>query len=257
MLSAHSLLKKLSLIPFLALSGIAWGESDSSSEPAIFANTIAGATFYKSELVQNNEMVMTYSYSAGVYGGELRKAGIVLDMENGSYNFGFNKSKIDSSTLDASVRYLWSPFFAGVILSNTELAVSAPPDTNADGYLDLGTSPKKYMNVSSRGVGAIVGANIEVNKIASVYTDVSLIETVDVNESYIESGDDGMLAAKKSVKVGRRSKLHIGGLVQITKKNLDFNFGYQYQQVPITAVGVVYEEKKDTLFAGLRFRASF
>jgi hypothetical protein len=258
MFKGHSHLINLFGALYLSFAGIAYSQSDvSSSEPAVFASTTAGFTYYESKLVDSNVMVMTSSYSAGVYGGELRKAGIVLDMENGSFKFGLNGSKINSSTLDVSLRYLLSPFFAGVVLSNGQMSVSAPPDEDGNGHLDPGGLVQDYMKVSSRGIGTIIGANVEVNKMASVFFDTTVVETVDVNESYIDHPLTATVAPKKDVKIGRRLKMNIGGIVQLTKKNLDFNFGYQYQGLPVTASGESFNEKRDTIFAGLRFRASF
>ncbi len=228
-----------------------------SSDPSAFATASAGYTVYQSQLVQSNEPVLTHNYRAGVFGGETRQLAIILDVENGSYRFPLNGSRIDSSAIDIGFRYVWLPFFGGLILNNSEIRVSAPEDTDQDGHLDVGSPAKDYMKINSRGLGAVVGASYEVSKTATVFSEASVVESLGVNESYIEDPLTVEVAARKSIQLGRRIKMNIGGLVQITKKHLDFTFGYQKQQLPITAEGQTFVENQDMIFAGLRLRATF
>lgn len=227
------------------------------TEPALFASAAAGFSVYNSALVQSNDTSAIYNYSAGVFSGTSRSVGIVIEQEVGDYNFALNKSKIESRNQNVSLRYRSGQMFFGIMASNGDLTVFAPPDGNGDGYLDQGVAPKEYMRVSSSGYGAIVGSDIEIQKVASVFTDISTVEPSSVKESYLDGDGNETSTGRKDISFGRRIKLNVGGSAKLIKKILDFNFGYQHVRQPIYARTGSYLEVQNILYAGLKVRGEF
>jgi hypothetical protein len=255
-LSARFMLGMMLSVTVVLTSDYALANGDSGSpEPSFSINSLAGVTHYSSKLVQNNDLDKTYYLGIGVYGGALRRAGIVVELENGQYGFDLNGASIRTLKLDVSVRYFWISLFGGIVLSTSDLIASAPPDADGDGYLDLGAAASKTIKMGSKHVGVMIGTYFEVSKLVSVFSDLSVEESVDVNETYSDEAIGLTSSSNGSVKMGRYTKFNLGGILQITKKELDFTFGYRLQQLPFSIQGTAYNEKRNTIYAGFRYRA--
>jgi len=248
----HRTLKNCCLIFLLINSEILFAIESAGPQPAFFASTSVGLTVYKSEVVQMNDTGAAYNLTAGVYAGDTRSIGIVIESDIGNYTFGLNDSRIKTLQNEISLRYHYSPVFAGLIFSDGELAVSAPPDRDANGYLDQGATVQEYLRVMNRGYGAVLGMAFDINKTNTVYADVRWIAPSSTQESYVDNSALAATFGKRAIRFRPTIKLAIGSSMTIYKKYLDVDFGYKHIHEQFSADEKDYLELRNLMYAGLK-----
>jgi len=235
-----------------------FAKANDQNTPSFFFNVGGGYSIYKSEMVQSNDTSTSVNYGFGVYGGSDKSVGMLLQREQGTYTFALNGSSIITSHQDVHLRYRYSSFYAGLVINSSQIEVSAPPDTNGDGFLDQNIAAQEYMKVSNTGMGINLGANISVTRTAAVYIDVSSVTTSLVQQSYIENEEtaaEGFTEAE--ITIGPRMDIDLGGSIAITKNWLSMTFGFKQRTMTLTVDNSPFNEQINTTYLGLRAGWSF
>lgn len=253
MRSAIAILKLTCLIALCAAAAPGRAApNEGSPEPAFFLSSMAGATYYESDLVQNNQLGRTDYFEVGSFSGPQRRTGIIIELEKGRYNFGFSKAKISTLKIDASARYYWNPIFAGVTANTSDLTVIAPPDSDGDGYLDINSATLSKTLLNSKNFGGIFGVNFDIDKSISVMTDLTLEKCVGLNEFY-RADASAPASPARGARIENSLKLNVIGTLQITKKDFYFRVGYRYEELPVTIGNRKEIERRNTIYAGFRY----
>jgi hypothetical protein len=211
--------------------------------PSFYITAGGGYTVYKSEMVQSNDTSTTVNYGFGVYAGQDRQIGMSFQREQGSYAFPLNGASIVSQVEDMNLRYRYGPVYLGLVVNNSQLTVSAPPDADDDGFLDQNTDAEEYMKVMSTGMGGNFGVAIPIGKSSSVYLDVSSVTTSLVQQSYIENADTTANGfTEKEISLGPRTDIDLGGSIGLVKSWLDMSFGFKQRTLGVTVDGTAFSE---------------
>lgn len=227
--------------------------ADNRDTPSFYINAGGGYTVYKSEMVQSNDTSTTVSYGFGVYGGQERQVGMSFQREQGSYAFPLNGASIVSQSEDMHLRYRYGPVYLGILVNNSQLTVSAPPDSDDDGFLDQNTDAEEYMKVMSTGMGGNLGAAIPIGKSSSVYLDVSSVTTGLVQQSYIENADTTANGfTEKEISLGPRTDIDIGGSIGLVRNWLDMSFGFKQRTLGVSVDGEAFSEAITNTYISFR-----
>ena len=248
----HRTLKNCCLIFLLINAEILFAIESAGPQPGFFATTSVGLTVYKSEVVQMNDTGVAYNFTAGVYAGDTKTLGIVIESDTGNYNFGLNNSRIKTLQNEISLRYHYSPVFFGIIFSDGELAVNAPSDHDGNGYIDQGASPQEYLRVLNRGNGAMLGIGFDINKKNTIYADVRWIAPSSIQESYVNNSALSATFGQRDLSFRPTVKLTIGGSMNVYKKYVDIDFGYKHIHEQFSADEKSYLELRNLMYAGLK-----
>ncbi len=256
LLAKKSVLLLAALMPCLLFAQHGW--ADDQNTPSFFFNVGGGYAVYKSEMVQSNDTSTSVNYGFGVYGGNDKSVGMLLQREQGTYTFALNGSSIITANQDVHLRYRYGPVYLGLVINSSQLEVSAPPDADGDGFLDQNTDAEKYMKVSNTGMGINLGTNIQVTRAASVYIDISSVTTSLVQQSYIENAEttaNGYTEAE--IAIGPRLDIDFGGSIALTKNWLTMNFGFKQSTMAVIVDSTSYAEQISSTYLGLRAGWSF
>lgn len=221
--------------------------------PTFFVTATEGYSVYKSEMVESNDTSTTLSYGLGVYAGSGRNIGMVLKRESSTFSFPLNGSSLSLAWQDTHIRYRWGPVYAGVLLANSTWLVKAPPDADADGHLDVDGTAEDYLDLVTSGYGMNVGTMITISRRSYMYVDLTYSTTSEVRQKALtaSTGANAGIAAEKTVVVGPRMDLDLGGSIGITKNVLDATCGFKYRTYNISVDGTAYKEQLNSTYLGL------
>lgn len=246
---------RLALALAALLSSAAGHAADIDSQtPTFFVNATGGYSVYKSKMVQSNDTSTTVAYGFGVYAGSDRNIGFLLNREASTFAFELNSASIGVEWQDIHVRYRYGPVYMGALITTSTWAVQAPPDADADGLLDADTEAVEYLNMTSSGYGANVGARIPAGKRGEAYVDITYAAAGAIRET--ASDPDVAEAAGAAVPgtrvlgIGPRMDLDLGGSIGMTKwlKGL---CGFKYRTYQLSVDSVTFAELHTTTYMGL------
>lgn len=221
--------------------------------PTFFVNASGGYSVYKSEMVQSNDTSTTTSYGLGIWAGSQRNVGMMIKKETSAFAFALNDSKLALDWLDTHIRYRFGPVYLGVVLATSTWLVSAPPDADGDGTLDANTDPEDFLDVATSGYGLNAGTVIPIGKSSNAYIDVTYAASSTVREKPITptTGANAGTPVEKTITMGPRMELDLGGSIALTKNVIDGLVGFKYRTYSLTVDGTAYKEQLNTTYVGI------
>lgn len=191
-----------------------------------------GSSTYKSKLELQNDTGYTSRMTVGAYVGDEKNVNIRIIRETAPVTFEINSGSIKPVWNQTAITYRLGYFYLGPVLSSVAMEVTKD---NAP-----------LFTVTGSGYGGATGILCPISKSALLYLDVVSGMTSQIQEK-----------EQKEVTFGPRMNVDLGASVALTKRALDFLFGYRYMTHTITYDGTANAEKMTTTYLGLSLGFDF
>lgn len=185
-----------------------------------------GASTYKSKLQLQNDTGNTMRVTVGANVGAKKDVTIRLIRESTPINFEYSTGSITSLWNQTAITYRLGFFYFGPVIS--QVAMEATKDG------------APLFTLTGSGYGGAAGFLCPLSKGTLLHLDV-----VEAGISQIQEKE------QKPVTFGPRINVDLGGSVDITKRALDFIFGYRYMKHSITYNETANAELMTTTYLGL------
>jgi hypothetical protein len=210
---------------------VAQGTEQDRVMDTAYVTTRYGMSTHKSLLLESNDTAGTIRYGLGVWAGLDRSAGVEWTSETTAVSFALVEGTLAQTWEDLVFRYRYGSLYAGVIFGNllmtSELAGATIFDARGSGY------------------GGNVGLLMPLSKGTTFYIDVRSVSIAAAMEQ-----------TEQTFAVSGRTDMDIGATIDLTKRFLDFVFGYRYRTYSI-ATGSSYAELHTMTYLGLNFGSEF
>ena len=221
----------------ILLTGIVFSTAKAFGAPAKDVPTLSsevnyGPTTYKSELVESNDTSFSMAYSIQVMAGEDKNLGIGIRNDSNTTAFELNLSETISTWQDTVIQYSLHWVYLGVVISNLKMSA-----TKAEIAL---------FELTGQGYGGNMGFKFNFGRSGEFKLDIvsaAISEVTEINQA--------------AVTFGSRLDIDIGAAIDITRRALDFTFGYKQRTRPITLDGTSYSDTISTTYFGLRLATQF
>jgi hypothetical protein len=247
---------KLLLAAALGLAGLAASgraRADDTRTPTFFVTATGGYSVYKSQMVQSNDTSTTVAYGFGVYAGQQKNLGFLLNRETSSFDFALNKASLALEWQDMHVRYRYGPVYLGILITESHSTVTAPPDADGDDLLDQNADPVSFLDMSSSGYGGNVGARLPVAKKGEAYVDITYAAAGTVRETAadptVAAANGDAIPGTREIGIGPRMDLDLGGSINMSRW-LDVICGFKYRTYSLSVDGTSYAEAHNTTYVG-------
>lgn len=234
--------------------------ADDLDAPTFFVTASGGYTVYKSEMVQSNDTSTTVAYGFGVYAGDDKNVGFILNREASTIAFALNESSLTLEWQDIHVRYRYGPVYMGLLITESHWNVVAPPDTDEDDLLDQGADPVNYLDMTSSGYGGNVGARFPVAKRGTAYVDITYAAAGTVRETAVDpeeaAANGDAIPGTRVLGLGPRMDLDLGGSIGMSRW-LDVVCGFKYRTYQVTVEDATFAELHNTTYVGFNAGWSF
>lgn len=169
-----------------------------------------GSSTHKSLTLESNDTAYTMAYGFGVWAGSDRSMGMSWNREATTTTFELATATLAETWEDMVFRYRYGSFYSGIIMSNLLM-------TGSTGSTDL-------FDARGSGYGVNVGLLIPVSKTALMHVDVKSVNIASAMEQ-----------TEQAFTVTARTDVDIGTTIDITKRLIDFIFGYRQRTYTIAA----------------------
>ena len=214
---------------FLLTNGISisyGAEGDIESQiRTVYLSADFGASTYKSNLVLGNDTGNSIRYTLGAYVGAHKDVSIKIVRETAPITFVINSSSINSQWDDTIISYRLGYVSLGAVLESTRM------ETTKD------STPQ--FTATGTGYGVAFGFVAPLTRFTLLHLDATQAAISQLQEK-----------DQKDVTFGPRLNIDAGATVDITKRALDFMFGYRYMKHTISYEGTSNAELKTTTYLG-------
>lgn len=231
--------------------------ANNSKFPSAALYGYGGYSVYKSEMVQSNDTALTFGYGVEVFTGRDHQFGIGVHRESSKMAFSLNRSMVSIDTDIFRLSYAFGPFFIGPLFNYSFWDVEAPPDLDANDFLDQNTDSEPYVKASGQGLGLHGGVNFALGKKMKLYLKVAGTSTIGaLQETPSETSQAGVSgtspSASRKFSIGTRTDGDIGALFLLTRETLQFLFGFKTTSYQLELESRSFKETQNTTYVGLQ-----
>jgi hypothetical protein len=191
-----------------------------------------GLGTYKSLLVDSNDTMGVVTYGLGVTAGQEKNISVEYRTEKQTVNFKINQSSLTSAWTSTIFKYRIWAFEFGPVIGGVKMKSER--------------ESSEIFNIVGDGYGGYFGILIPVSRSDMAYLNVMSVSTappVDTKE--------------RTVTLGPRLDIELGGKIALTRKALNFTVGYRQRTHSITEGGIAYNELQTATFLGLQLGKDF
>lgn len=198
----------------------------------VYLLTNYGLGTYKSKLVDSNDTMGVLTYGFGANAGQNKNLGIEYKVESQAVTFTVNKSSLTSVWTSTIFKYrLWA-FELGPVIGNIKMTANR-----------AGTD---ILDIAGNGYGGYFGILMPMGHNSLGYFNVTSVATADPLDK-----------EARTISLGSRMDIELGGRIGITRKALDFVIGYRQRTNSVTEGGASYSELQTSTFLGFQVGRDF
>ncbi len=233
------------------------GDMDSYT-PTAYVQADGGYSIYKSKLLQANDTSTTVGYGFGINAGTDRNVGMRLTREQSSFTFALNASTRKLTLQDLAFIWRFGPVYLGGVIASSNWTATAPPDADSDGLLDTGSDAEELCNFQTAGYGATLGGLIPIGRRSALTLDITSASGGTSSPlAYDPTLTNADTLNARTVSLGTRTEVAIGGTLALTKSLLDLTAGFKMRNYSVSLDSTAYAEQLSTTYIGLRTNFTF
>jgi len=204
--------------------------TDRTSTAYLF--TDYGLGTYKSLLVESNDTMGVVTYGFGLSAGQERNLGFEYRQEKQTINFQVNKSSLVSNWTSTIFKYRYWWLELGAVIGGLKMKVEREGD--------------EILDIVGDGYGGYFGMLIPMTRGNVAYLNAMSVATASPVDK-----------KERTIAVGSRLDLEVGGRFPISRNLLDCNIGYRRRTNSITEGGTAYTELQTATFLGFSIGRTF
>ena len=216
----------------LQSSVCAWADDLTERTDTVYMFADYGLGTYKSLLVESNDTMGVMTYGFGANAGAERDLGFEYRQEKQTISFAVNQSSLTSNWSSTIFKYRMWMFELGAVLGDVAMKVEREGD--------------EILDIVGDGYGGYFGLLIPMNRTNLAYLNVMSVAT-----------SAPVDRKQRTITLGSRLDVEIGGRFALTRKYLNFDVGYRRRTISITESDVSYSELQTATFLGFSLGHSF
>lgn len=210
----------------------AWADDFSDRTNTVYLIADYGLGTYKSLLVNSNDTMGVVTYGFGANAGADRNLGFEYRVETQTTSFIVNQSSIATIWTSTIFKYrLWA-FELGPVIGNAQVKA------NREGT--------EIMDAVGSGYGGYFGILMPLGRNSMLYLNAMSVATADPIDR-----------KERTIGIGSRLDVELGGKIGITRKALDFTLGYRRRANTLSEGGTGYNELQTATFVGFNLGTTF
>lgn len=223
--------------------------------PTASAYAYGGYSVYKSEMVQSNDTAFTVGYGFEFFAGRERDWGMGLNREAAQLAFALNSAKIAINADIFKITYSLGPVWFGPLFNYTLWDVAAPPDLDANEFIDQNTASEPYLTASSQGVGFHGGVDFYLGKKTLVSLKLAQTSTLStLQQTPVETSQAGITGTSPTtarlLTIGPRTDMDLGAMILLSRDVLHLLFGFKATTYQIGLENATFAETHNTTYLG-------
>lgn len=244
---------RLLIIQIIGVSALSHNAAHASSVPSFFVYTGGGYSVLKSNIVQSNDTSTTLFYGLGLYAGDSKAFGMLLQREQANFSFSLNGSSVAYQLQDLHLRYRYSVFYIGIVIGQTSWQIEAPRDSDNDNRLDIGGDVLPLVDATGAGYGANLGFAFETVRNGSVYLDMTYMSPQLVHAKPVPLDASNLTNLRDNeVELGARLDIDLGIKFNLSRRYFLMT-GFRYRTIALGADAKSYKDTNSTTYLGVSY----